>query len=159
LRAHPRTRSRQCPLCLGDNPSAQSHRRLTLCRMSTITEFRWPQARHVASTLRQPFFRICPSVIQGMGFEDQPIVLPIAELKLDQVSKGSIAIRQRARPTSGSASSSPLRRRSCPGLTGQSHGLPLVSLVLFVLYPCGSSPRVGRTGLLAARWPVPHPEP
>ena len=84
--------------------------------MSTITEFRWPQARHVASTLRQPFFRICPSVIQGMGFEDQPIVLPIAELKLDQVSKGSIAIRQRARPASGSASSSPWRSRACPCL-------------------------------------------
>ena len=62
--------------------------------MSTVAEFRWPQARHVASTLRQPFFRICPSVIRGMGFEDQPIVLSIAELKLDQVSKCSIAIRR-----------------------------------------------------------------
>ena len=51
-----------------------------------MTEFRWPQARHVASTLRQPFFRIWPSVIQGMGLGDQPILLPIAELKLEQVS-------------------------------------------------------------------------
>ena len=52
---------------------------ISLGKMSTITEARWPQARHVASILRRLFFRIWPRVMHDVGSEDQ-IIAPLSSL-------------------------------------------------------------------------------